>query len=129
VLYPTLVKYDGSEIPQGEIPDTQSYRVEPSRLILNFEPAPGKPLVVEGYSVPSNINAVTLEPEQYWMDAVAYNAAAKVLTRYGDAQAVSRAQVYLAYYRNALKELYKQQSQGVRQRGARPVRPRHISLT
>lgn len=128
VLYPTVVKYDGAEIPYGEMDGVQSYRMEPSRLILNFEPDAGKPIVVDGYSIPANINTVTLQPEQYLMDAVAYNAAAKVLTRYGDGQAVSRAQVYLAYYRNALQQIYKQQNQGNPQRGGRPIRPRAISI-
>ncbi len=128
VLFPTRVKYDGEEIPYGYTEGIASYRVEPSRLILNFDPPAGKPIVVEGYTVPTNINTVELNPEQYLMDAVAYLAAAKVLSRYGDAQAISRAQVYIAYYKNAVKELFKQQSQRAFERGGAPIRTRRISI-
>jgi len=128
VLFPVRVRYGADELSSGRLPNTFSYRVENSRLILNFEPAPGVNLYVEGYGIPVVIDGLDLQPEGMLQDAVAYLAASRFLSRYGDPQAVSRATVYYGYYQSAVVELRKQRLQDSFERGERVVRRRYLRI-
>lgn len=124
------VLYDGQRLPRRQVIGVwdMSYHVHTDRLVLNFEPDAGKALIIEGFETPADINSVDLQPEIYWMDVVAYLCAAQVLARYGDPQAVARAQVYQAYYLHALNTLRRMQSQNPLERGAAVQPVRRLSL-
>jgi hypothetical protein len=128
VLFPVKVRYGADELVLGRLPNRFSYRVENSRLILNFEPAPNVNLWVEGYGIPAAIDGLDLQPEGMLQDAVAYLSASRFLSRYGDPQAVSRATVYYGYYQSAVVELRKQRLQHSFERCERMVRRRYLRI-
>lgn len=126
VIQVEQVKLGSQKLVQGRWPMPNSYRVDAGQIVLQFDPPAGVTLTVEGYGVPASISEVTLQPESNLQDAVAYLCAARYLSRYGDAQAVSRASVYHTYYELAVQSLRRRRGQAVYQRGDKgvPIRRR-----
>lgn len=117
VLWVRRVLYGGRRLRAGVEDLPGVYRVDAERVILGFEPAAGVELRIEGYGVPGSIGDVSLEPELELQDAVAYLTASRYLMRYGDAQAVSRANVYSAVYLSRIEVLRSRRDQGTVERG------------
>lgn len=130
VIYPTEVVYDGARIPmQYPAPYTQSWYVQHGQLVLNFEPAAGKPLLIRGYGVPSQLSSVQLEPADVLMDAIAGKIAAELLIRYrADKESAVRAQYLLTKYANAVNEVQSRMHYTRLERNPRGNPSRRLSL-
>lgn len=130
VIYPTEVVYDGATIPmQYPAPYTQSWYAQHGQLVLNFEPAAGKSLVIRGYGVPSELSSVKLEPADVLMDAVASKVAAELLLRYrADKDSVARAQYLLTKFASAVSDVQSRMHYSRLERNPRGNPARRLSL-
>lgn len=106
----------------------QSYWQDGSRVRLNFDPASGVTLTISGQGVPNAISTMTLKPSKILQDAVAYKVAQRVLERYGDAQAVQRAQVFATLYDKQIQRLKTRRGYNPMVRGEHSPTGKRISL-
>lgn len=102
------VRRGSTELRHGYEEKTDTYQLRPSQIVLNYNPPANQSITVEGYIVPANVSDITLQPATAWMDAIAHLVAARVLKRYGDAQAVLRAREFEQQGQNLVMELYAQ---------------------
>ena len=104
-LVADTVLYDGAPIPLlgKDAYGMQGYYTERDELVLTFEPAPGKPLRIEGSGAPQAVSDMTLEPARHYMDAIAARLAADRLMVYGDKSELPRAQYLMAQYQSAVQ--------------------------